>query len=41
VRDGRHRFSLGEPVDYKPQSVVVDLAGTTPGAPELIDFEAI
>jgi hypothetical protein len=38
VRDGRHDFSLGEPVDYQPPKQRVTVLGTGPGTPRVLAF---
>ena len=39
VGEGERKFTLGEPVDYKPSRQVVVVTGTTDNAPTQIDFE--
>lgn len=38
VDTGKHRFKLGEPLNYQPSEVERDVHGTNPLAPEIIVF---
>ena len=39
VREGEQEFSLGEPVDYTPRTLVVVVTGTTDNTPAELEFE--
>jgi len=38
IEEGRHRFDLGEPINYVPPFVEQDVSGTTPASPLEIEF---
>lgn len=41
VPEGVHIFDLGDPVDYTPESQEIDVTGTSPSDPMVIEFEPL
>jgi hypothetical protein len=41
VPEGMHIFDLGDPVDYTPPSLEIEVTGTSAADPMVIDFTAI
>ena len=41
IEEGFHRFDLGQPVNYDPKFLDVNVTGTTPASPMQITFTAL